>query len=117
MKRYIVNQSFIRMIYMPEARSILSTERKRLLTTHDRRADGEKMNTGGPSPLTHQRHVVGIAAKQSNVLFDPLKRRDLIHQPIIRDPRLGLRRHVGVEKTKHAQPVVHRYDHLVRVAG
>lgn len=91
--------------------------RKKRLTTHDGRADREKMNTGGPSPLAHQRHVVGIAAKQGDVLVDPLERRDLIHQPVIRDPRLGLGRHVGVEKAEHAQPVVHRHDYLVCVAG
>lgn len=91
--------------------------RKKRLTTHDGRADREKMNTGGPSPLAHQRHVVGIAAKQGDVLVDPLERRDLIHQPVIRDPRLRLGRHVGVEKAEHAQPVVHRHDYLVCVAG
>lgn len=75
------------------------------------------MHAGGPGALAHKSDVLRITPEASDVFLDPVKGGYLIHEAIIRDSRLGLGRHVGVQETEHAQPVVHGDDHLVRVAG
>lgn len=75
------------------------------------------MHAGGPGALAHEGDILGIAPETGDVLLDPVKGGNLVHEAVIRDPRLGLRRHVGVQEAEHAQPVVHGDDHLVGVAG
>lgn len=79
--------------------------------------NGEEVHASGPGALTHEGDVLRIPAEQGDMLLDPVQGGNLIHEPVIRDSCFGLRRHVGVQETEHAQPVVHGDDHLVGVAG
>ncbi|KAG7205960.1 hypothetical protein KM043_007887 [Ampulex compressa] len=81
------------------------------------RTDGEEMHARSASALAHEGDVVGITAEEGDVLLHPVKGRYLVHQAVIRDPGLSLRRHVGVQESEDPEAVVHRYDHLFGVAG
>lgn len=75
------------------------------------------MHARGSGALAHKGDIFGITSETRDVLLNPVQGSDLVHEPIIRNPCLGLRRHVGVQEAEHAQPVVHGDDHLVGVAG
>lgn len=93
------------------------TDWLKILTPNNSRTNSKKMHTGGSGALTHQSDVVGITSEKSDVLLYPVQSSDLVHEAIIRNPRFGLRRHVGVQEAEYAQPVVHGDDHLVGVAS
>lgn len=38
------------------------------------------MDAGGAGPVTHERHVPGVAAEEDDVLLKPVQRGDLVHQ-------------------------------------
>jgi len=96
--------------------TVLQTESFESLTPNDGGANGEKMHASSTSALTHEGNIVGIATEERDMLLYPMQCGDLVHEAIIRNPRLRLRRHVGVQEAEYAQPVVHGDDHLVGVA-
>lgn len=48
--------------------------------------------------MPQERHVVGVAAEQCDVLLHPVERRHLVHQPVVSDPCGRVRRRVGIQE-------------------
>lgn len=103
-------------LYHSESLPLIQTEPFEPLTSNDGGANGEKMHASGTGALTHEGDIVGVASEERDMLLYPVQGGDLVHEAIIRNPRLRLRRHVGVQEAEYAQPVVHSDDHLVGVA-
>ena len=88
-----------------------------MLTCHSCWGLHEEVDTGGPGPEAKKCHRLRVAAKLSDVLLDPLERRNLIHQAVVCHLRVLVRRSVGVEETEDAEPVIDRDHHHLPVAG
>ena len=69
-----------------------------IITWHHSGRHDEQVYTCGSGAVTGQRDAARVAAKQRNVLLDPMERRHLVHQPVVGYSRLQVRRDVGVQK-------------------
>lgn len=64
----------------------------------------QEVDAGGAGPVTHQRHVPGVAAERDDVLLEPVECGDLVHQAEVGGRPL-VRVGVGVEETCTDPPV------------
>lgn len=48
--------------------------------------------------MTGQGDVPGVAAEEDDVLLDPVERRYLVHQAVVRNPGTQVGRHVSVQE-------------------
>jgi hypothetical protein len=69
------------------------------LTWHSGRRMRQVLNACGASPVPHERHSAGVAAKALCVLLDPLQHGHLVHDPVVGDLAAGQWRGVCVEKS------------------
>lgn len=76
----------------------MSSHQQKSLTGHDCRRDDEEVDAGGSGAVTGQGDVPGVAAEEDDVLLDPVERRYLVHQAVVRNPGTQVGRHVSVQE-------------------
>lgn len=61
-----------------------SLKENEALTVRHRVAGHQEVDAGSAGSMADQRHVRRVPAEIGDVLLDPVQRRDLVHQPVIR---------------------------------
>ena len=58
----------------------------------------QEIDAGGARPVTKECHVARVTTEQRHILLDPMQCCYLVHQPVIGNSSLQMRRQVGIQE-------------------